>query len=203
MTDGHGTIATLLYKQRTTSMMPQKEKVWLLQATWLCPMASIRSYKTPEGIWSLLHARPQVGQSPCPWWKHKCPQSCYALSISCQLSGTPGDWMEAQRQPRGLDGGSGTAQGTQWRLLPPHPVSSMPGGTLPRPTPEHEFHRHLIGDLPGTNKELLMISRVPSVEKVLEQEERYKYGTSFGARTLLPNLQSQYSHCGEQLTLDM
>lgn len=48
-----------------------------------------------------------------------------------------------------------------------------------------------------------MTLRVPSVEKVLEQEERYKYGTSFGARTPLPSLESQYSHCREQLTLDI
>lgn len=48
-----------------------------------------------------------------------------------------------------------------------------------------------------------MTLRVPSVKKVLEQEERYKYGTSFGARIPLPSLESQYSQCREQLTLDI
>lgn len=76
MTDGPGVTATLLYKRRTISMMPQEEKVWLLQATWLCPMASTRCYKTLEDRWSLPHAGPQVEKSHCPWWKQKCPLLC-------------------------------------------------------------------------------------------------------------------------------
>lgn len=46
----------------------------------------------------------------------------------------------------------------------------------PKPAPEHELHRHLVGLL-GPDKELLMTLRVPSVEKVLEQE---------GGRVLVP-----------------
>lgn len=77
----------------------------------------------------------------------------HAVSISCQLSSSPDDWVEEDP--------------CQKAFLHPHPSPSVPWtGDTPKPTPEHELHRHLL----GPNKELLMTLRVPSVEKVLEQE---------------------------------
>lgn len=76
------------------------------------------------------------------------------MSISCQLSSSPDDWVE-EEDP------------CQKAFLPPHPSPSVPWtGDTPKSTPEHELHRHLL----GPNKELLMTLRVPSVEKVLEQK---------------------------------
>lgn len=190
MTSGPGMTATLLYKQRTISTMSQEEKVWLLQATWLCP------WHQPEAtrhwrIDSPFHMLdPKQSRVHVPGGSRSA--HCCGVSISCQFSDSPDVWAEKEPCQKAFLTAS----------LPPSAPS--PGGTFPRPAPEHELHRRLIGDLLGTNKELLITLGVPSVEKVLEQEEGCKYprGTASEADPHHP-ICSHSTVTGEQLVLDI